>query len=202
MALNNTQLVDPVSIDDNLCNVSATALTVWKKSLMFNCDGFTVFDASGNLVFRVDNYNRYNPEHQVVLMDAAGMPLITMQRRKRLGLQNEWKGFWGEFLNSQKPLFTMRKPVSLLPTSTLAEVYLRFWNKEMKSKLHIEECYARHSFTVHDSIGDIVAEVKPKHVRSGVTLGEHVFDLIVRPGYDNAFVMALIIVLDQLMPSN
>eukprot|EP00253_Pinus_taeda_P025479 PITA_25479 len=195
MAVNNTQLLGPVSIDDNLCNVSGTALTVWKKSLIFNCYGFTVFDASGNLVFRVDNYNRYNPEHQVVLMDAAGMPLITMQRRKRLGLQNEWRGFRGEFLNSQKPLFTMRKPVSLFPNRTLAEVYLGFWNKDMKSKLHIEGCYARRSFTVQDSIGDIVAEV-----RSGVTLGEHVFDLIVRAGYDNAFVMALIIVLDQLMP--
>ncbi|MFS7990083.1 putative tubby-like protein [Helianthus anomalus] len=31
-------------------------LTVWKKSLIFSCDGFTVYNSNGNLAFRVDNY--------------------------------------------------------------------------------------------------------------------------------------------------
>ena len=108
----------------------------------------------------------------MVLMDVAGLALLTLQRRKvckyiyvsmfstfplrflqrtiislcngllksikiyllyvnlqqRLGLHNEWKGFLGELLKSQKPLY-------------------------------IEGCYANRSFTVHDSFGDVVAEV-------------------------------------------
>ncbi|KAJ1294605.1 hypothetical protein BS78_01G157800 [Paspalum vaginatum] len=35
----------------------AVALTVWRKSLLFNCNGFTVFDASSDLGFRVDCYD-------------------------------------------------------------------------------------------------------------------------------------------------
>lgn len=55
-------------------------LTVWKKSLLFNCTGFTVFDTKGNLVFRVDNYVAGN-KGEIVLMDAAGKPLLTIRRK-------------------------------------------------------------------------------------------------------------------------
>ncbi|RWR79110.1 protein LURP-one-related 8 [Cinnamomum micranthum f. kanehirae] len=55
-------------------------LTVWKKSLLFNCTGFTVFDAKGNLVYRVDNYVAGN-KGEIVLMDAAGKPLLTIRRK-------------------------------------------------------------------------------------------------------------------------
>lgn len=58
----------------------AEVLTVWRKSLLLNCNGFTVFDASGNLVFRVDNYAAGN-RAEVVLMDASGKPLLTLRRK-------------------------------------------------------------------------------------------------------------------------
>ena len=59
---------------------SPVVLTVWKKSLLFNCDGFTVFDTKGNLVFRVDNYAAGN-KAEVVLMDSSGHSLITIRRK-------------------------------------------------------------------------------------------------------------------------
>lgn len=59
---------------------SAVVLTVWTKSLLFNCNGFTVYDAKGNLVFRVDNYIAGN-KGEIVLMDASGKPLLTIRRK-------------------------------------------------------------------------------------------------------------------------
>lgn len=58
----------------------AAALTVWRKSLLFGCRGFTVFDAKGNLVFRVDVYGS-GATGALVLMDAAGKPLLTVRRK-------------------------------------------------------------------------------------------------------------------------
>lgn len=58
-----------------------TVLTVWKKSLLFNCDGFTVFDDKGNLVFRVDNYYDSSNRAEIVLMDASGNSLFTIRRK-------------------------------------------------------------------------------------------------------------------------
>ena len=60
----------------NLC----TTLTVWRKSLVINCKGFTVIDSHGNLVYRVDNYIVHPDE--VILMDASGNSLLTMRRRR------------------------------------------------------------------------------------------------------------------------
>lgn len=57
----------------------STMLTVWKKSLLFNCDGFTVFDAQGNLVYRVDNYR--SSSDAVILMDGSGNSLLTIRRK-------------------------------------------------------------------------------------------------------------------------
>ena len=57
-----------------------TSLTVWRKSLVLSCNGFTVIDCKGNLVFRVDNYAG-RPE-EVILMDGSGKPILTICRRK------------------------------------------------------------------------------------------------------------------------
>jgi len=186
-------------IDDKLSKASATTLTVWKKSLVFSCNGFTVFNSSGNLVFRVDSYPS-DPKGEVLLMDAAGRALLTM-RRKRLSLQNEWQGFPGEFRDAQNPLFVVRRASLRISSKNTAEVYVRSSAKSKKPSYRVEGCYAERSFTLLNSFNEVVAEVKPKQVRSDIRLGGDVFNLTVRPGYNQAFVMGLIIVLDEIMPS-
>lgn len=199
------KLTRRVVIDEKLyCKDSLTVLTVWKKSLLFSCSGFTVFDPNGNIVFRVDNYCS-DSKNEVVLMNAAGIAILTM-RRKKLSLRNEWQGFLGEFQAAQKPLFAVRRRRTILFPSkrkTLAKVYL---GSSDRSKLHceylrIEGCYAKRSFTSLTTFGYVVAEVKPKQVKPDISLGGDVFNLIIRPGYDQAFVMGLIIGLDKMMGS-
>lgn len=63
---------------------SLNELTVWKRSSMTfqGTDGFTVFDRSGRLAFRVDNYSRtrsFGEGGGLVLMDGAGNALLTLR---------------------------------------------------------------------------------------------------------------------------
>ncbi|KAL3529442.1 hypothetical protein ACH5RR_008764 [Cinchona calisaya] len=74
----SVDLPKPLATDDG--NSGSVVLTVWKKSMLFNCDGFTVFDANGNLVFRVDNYMS-DGKGDIVLMDASGKSLLTIRRK-------------------------------------------------------------------------------------------------------------------------
>lgn len=74
----NTTAASVTSSPDGKGN--AAILTVWKKSLLFSCNGFTVFDSKGDLLFRVDNYMASN-KGEIVLMDAAGKPLYTIRRK-------------------------------------------------------------------------------------------------------------------------
>lgn len=59
---------------------ACTSLTVWRKSLLLSCNGFTVIDSKGNLIYRVDNYTGHPQE--IVLMDGSGKSVLTLHRRK------------------------------------------------------------------------------------------------------------------------
>jgi hypothetical protein len=57
----------------------AVSLMVWRRSLLFNGKGFTVFDCKGNLIYRVETYAG-GSSREVVLMDADGHGLLTIRR--------------------------------------------------------------------------------------------------------------------------
>ncbi|KAL3753243.1 hypothetical protein ACJRO7_000611 [Eucalyptus globulus] len=194
-------------------------LTVWKKSLLLNCNGFTVFDCKGNLVFRVDNYLAGN-KGEVVLMDAAGKPLLTV-RRKRLSLSDNWQVFDGEA--AANPRFTARKNANLLNNKGLAQVSngaaagggsgsgssspssapsspSSSWSPRSGGRnvaYEIEGSYAQRRCTVYDATRRVVAEIRQKEA-----VGSDVFRLVVQPGMDTAVAMALVILLDQMFGSS
>ncbi|XP_062119576.1 protein LURP-one-related 17-like [Humulus lupulus] len=113
---------------------ACTSLTVWRKSLLMSCNGFTVIDSNGNLIYRVDNYMGFRPE-EITLMDGSGKSILTlMHRRTKLGLVDSWLVYEGERLDhnkkivrrskslssssststSKKPIFYVRKNINLL----------------------------------------------------------------------------------------
>ncbi|GLJ37056.1 hypothetical protein SUGI_0750810 [Cryptomeria japonica] len=188
------RLLEDVVIEEKFRSKSVTALTVWKRSLVFNCNGFSVFDSIGNLAFRVDNYDS-GYKSEVVLMDAAGNSLLTM-RRKRLSMYSEWHAFLKDKSDGQKPLFIVRRSF-LLPTKTLAQIYVGSVSEKKHPDYQIEGSFANRSCTVYNSSRNIVAEMKRKQVSSEITLGGDVFSVIVQPGYDQTFVMGLVAILDQ-----
>ncbi|XP_068668292.1 protein LURP-one-related 8-like [Aristolochia californica] len=177
-------------------------LTVWRKSLLFNCSGFTVFDQKGNLVFRVDNYAAGN-KGEVFLMDAAGKSLLTI-RRKKLSLGDHWLVFAGE--ESVNPLFSVKKPVNFLNSNTLAQVTLgggsgRRRSGSRKLAYAIEGSYSQRSCMVYDDKRQPMAEIRRKEAIGGMTFGLDVFRLVVQPGLDAVVAMALVILLEQMFGS-
>ncbi|CAN6327830.1 unnamed protein product [Urochloa humidicola] len=177
-------------------------LTVWRKSLLFNCRGFTVFDASGNLVYRVDSYAS-DSRAEVVLMDAAGRAVLTVRRRKVIGLgADQWLVYPGEETRrGLPPLYAVKRA---------AAQYMRGGGG--KSMAHVAPCaggkrggagggggyevegsYLRRSCTVYDERRRAVAEVRPKEA-----VGSDVFRLVVQPGTEVALAMAVVLALDQM----
>nr|DAD26724.1 TPA_asm: hypothetical protein HUJ06_028192 [Nelumbo nucifera] len=53
--------------------VCVDPLTVWRKTLLFSCNGFTVIGSDRLLDFRIDNYMDSNRE-QILLMNGSGNP--------------------------------------------------------------------------------------------------------------------------------
>ncbi|KAF6172677.1 hypothetical protein GIB67_042000 [Kingdonia uniflora] len=167
-------------------------LTVWRKSLLFNCNGFTVFDAKGNLYFRVDNYVAGH-KGEIILMDGGGRSLLTL-RRKRLGLGDTWVVFDGE--TTVNPRYLIRKNISLLKSKTLAQV-LRCGHVVYE----IEGSYQQRCCAVVDEKKRRVAEIKRKEAVAGASFGVDVFRLIVQPDLDPTVAMTIVISLEQMFGS-
>ncbi|KAH7841163.1 hypothetical protein Vadar_026456 [Vaccinium darrowii] len=176
------------------------SLTVWRKSLVLKCNGFTVIDSNGNLIFRVDNYPG-RPE-EVVLMDGSGKPLLTICRRNKFRvLVDNWLVYEGEMndSSSKKPICCARKHLTILQPSAnvLAHVYYRPSDK--RYAYVIEGSYVNRSCWVLDESRRVVAEIKKKEsVNGDVSFGAEVFLLIVRPGFSHNFAMVIVLLLDQM----
>ncbi|CAL9123240.1 unnamed protein product [Musa textilis] len=175
----------------------AAALTVWRKSLLFHGDGFTVFDAKGNLVFRVDNYAS-GSKGEIVLMEADGKPLLTI-RRKKLSLGDHWLIYQGEEVAN--PRFAVKKHVNLI--SSRSVVHVTRFSSRAKSCLayEVEGSYSRRCCAVYDDGRRQLAQIKRKEPVGGVAFGADVFRLIVEPGFDATLAMAIVILLDQMFGS-
>ncbi|XP_072975914.1 protein LURP-one-related 8-like [Typha angustifolia] len=174
---------------------AAVVLTVWRKSLLFNGNGFAVFDAKGNLVFRVDNYASEN-KGEIVLMDATGNPLLTI-RRKRLSLADQWLIYDGE--ETTNPIFSIKKSLNFLHSKSLAHVTPPA--AASSSSYEVEGSYSRRSCAVLDGSRRQLAAVKRKEAIGGVAFGVDVFRLVVEPGFDAAVAMAIVILLEQMFGS-
>ncbi|XP_043696464.1 protein LURP-one-related 8-like isoform X1 [Telopea speciosissima] len=198
--------------------ISCTSLTVWRKSLLFTCDGFTVIDSTGNLIYRVDNY-RGDRTDNIILMDAYGKPLFTLRRKKRRFV-DKWLIFEGEAedgkeMSSKKPMYWVRKHVNLKlqrnnhqnhQDVVVAQVFDTTPPPEKEKEkgnpiFVIQGSYERRSCQVVDGLSrtEVVAEIKRKDASiKGISFGLDVFLLIVRSGLDPAFAMSLVLLLDQM----
>ncbi|CAN6330341.1 unnamed protein product [Urochloa humidicola] len=169
-------------------------LTVWRKSLLFNCDGFTVFDATGNLAFRVDCYGASGRRRaEVVLMDVAGKPLLTLRRKWLSSLLAEhWVIYDGDAAEpaKSKPLLSVRRNVSFRSSGkTLAHVT----SLTSSASFVVEGSYGQRACAVRDARGDAVAEVRRKE-----SVGDDVFRLVADQRLGAPLAMGLVIALDEM----
>ncbi|KAK6153746.1 hypothetical protein DH2020_013385 [Rehmannia glutinosa] len=170
-----------------------THLTVRKTSLFFVGDGFAAYDSNGRLVFRVDSYGPDSRDStKLVLMDAIGRCILTV-RRKRPSLHQRWDGFAGE-RTVKKPLFNVRRSSIIGQSSMVVEVY-----RNPGEEYQIEGSFGCRKCTIFNAKREVVAEIRRKvDAYSNVVLGKDVFQLSLKPGFDGAFAMGLVLILDQI----
>ncbi|KAG8388272.1 hypothetical protein BUALT_Bualt02G0108400 [Buddleja alternifolia] len=172
-----------------------THLTVLKTSLFFPGDGFTAYDSKGVRAFRVDSYGPDSGDAgELVLVDASGRCILTV-RRKRPSLHQRWEGFAGE-RSGQKPLFSVRRSsmIGRSGSGMTVEVY-----SNPRAEYQIEGSFGCRKCTILNAEKEVVAEISRKVVSfTNVMLEKDVFVLSVKAGFDGAFAMGLVLVLDQI----
>lgn len=104
--------------------------------------------------------------------------------------------------SSESPIFCLRKHASILQSNNnnvQAYVYRGGSSDHKRYAFTIEGCYAQRMCKVLDETKEVVAEIKRKEAYSkDVSFGIDIFQLIVHPGFDAGFAMALLLLLDQM----
>ncbi|KAJ4839224.1 hypothetical protein Tsubulata_007754 [Turnera subulata] len=191
-------------VDDKFCFQEETNLTVRKTSVFYPGDGFIVYDPKGEVIFRYDCYGPDSqPIDELVLMDATGKCLLTLLRKKP-SLHQRWEGFVGEKTQDNKePAFSVCRSSIIGRSALLVEVY-----GDPGEEYQIKGSYTQRCCTIYNtsdtevdsaSSREPVAEIKRKTDPSThVLLGKDVFWLCLKPRFDGAFAMGLVLILDQM----
>ncbi|XP_077219397.1 protein LURP-one-related 8-like [Tasmannia lanceolata] len=182
---------------------SPVCLTVWRKSLLFNGNGYTVYDDSnGRMVFRVENY-ACNWREETYLMDSAGNVLITIQRcRKKLSILESWEAYRGDRdvsgpFGQQKPLFRATKALG----APSCKIFVTVTDKDEPLNYQMNWSRQKGWSKIFQTTSATlpIAEVNRKcGVMPQTLLGKDVVTLRVQPGVDQAMVMAMLMINDAM----
>uniref|UniRef100_A0A0E0AP51 Uncharacterized protein n=1 Tax=Oryza glumipatula TaxID=40148 RepID=A0A0E0AP51_9ORYZ len=193
--------------------------TLWMKSLVLNGRGCTVYDSTGGIVYRVDNYGSSCSDN-VYLMDLRGKIVLNILKKKLAF--GKWEGYKWSSGERQRDAaagagaggawFTVTRPCSSIlfqrrrrPSSTCE---FRSGGgggddggRAMRYKMDDcsgggggggkQQAWCR---IVDGATGAVVAEVKGKTTAGGVALGDDVLTLTVEPNVDHALIMGMVLV--------
>ncbi|KHN01328.1 Protein LURP-one-related 12 [Glycine soja] len=126
--------------------------------------------------------------------------LLFLFNCQKPSLHQRWEGFKGERTEGHKPIFSVKRSsiIGRSRTSVAVEVY-----DSPGVEYLIEGCFPQRCCKVFNAAKELVAEIRRKvDPTTSVMLGKEVFWLCVKPGFDAAFAMGLVLVLDQINGEN
>ncbi|KAI3421520.1 uncharacterized protein J3R85_012215 [Psidium guajava] len=169
------------------------AFTVWMKSLVMQGYGCTVFNQKGEIVYRMDNYEKKG-SRKVFLMDLRGKVIFTIIQRK-LRVFGRWEGYKcaGSEANDGKLWFRVKKGCPIFKKRSSCQVSVHC-DKAQVRFFNIESTAGQLEFSILNRTGGLIAEGKRKQSSSGVYLGDDVLTLAVEPEVDHSLVVALVAV--------
>ncbi|KAG6760042.1 hypothetical protein POTOM_036541 [Populus tomentosa] len=187
--------VPPVSVvGESYCAPYPLELIVKKKIKKLSNAQFDVFDLSGNLLLQVDG-GVWNFQLKRVLRDPAGFPILTI-RGKVLTLWHKWKAHAGESTDDSNVLFTVKQSHPLQIKKAI-NVFLTANSKKKEPDFHISGSYTSLSFKVYQG-RRLIAEVKHNFTLESFCKGKERYKVKVYPEVDYAFVVALLVILDEI----
>ncbi|CAL5192424.1 unnamed protein product [Lathyrus oleraceus] len=178
------------------CAPYAIDLTIVRKVMTISDGNFAVTDVNGNMVFNVKG-SLVTLRDRRVLLDAAGNPITTL-RRKIVTMHDRWEAFRGESTEAKDLIFTLKRS-SLIQFKTKLHVFLAGNTKEDVCDFKVKGSWLERSCMIYaGESNNIVAQMHKKHTVESVLIGKDQFMVTVYPNVDYAFIVALIVILDEI----
>ncbi|MBA0869103.1 hypothetical protein Goshw_023177 [Gossypium schwendimanii] len=185
------------------CSSSQVVLAVRRRPHVVNGGGFVVTDCSQMVVFRVDGCGVLGTKGELVLRDGNGDALLLIRRKggmvEALSMHKKWKGYSFDYEGSQKLVFTLKEPArSCLSNNNAIRISTEPKSSSKQCEYEINGYFPDRKCSIIDSTGNLVAQVGVKKEVEELMASKDVYQVVVKPGIDQAFVFGVIAVLDYI----
>lgn len=182
-------------VNARFCAPEATAFAV-AKTISSTGRDFTVTDAAGAAVMQVEA-EVFAFLKKSLLLDAARRPVLAMQDSPVLG-GARWEVFRGDSTSRRNPLFTVVKPSSF-QIRTKIYIFLAGNASEEAPDFVIRGSYHDGACTVSPGNSDAaIAQITRRNTAQLLGFGRNIYTARINPGIDQAFVIALTVILDEM----
>ncbi|KAM7532060.1 hypothetical protein LguiB_035470 [Lonicera macranthoides] len=187
-------------VGPHFCSPHPVDLVITRKVLTITDGNFVVTDVNGNFMFKVKG-SLLTLHGRRVILDAAGNPIVAL-RRKILSAHNRWQVFRGESSEPRDLIFTA-KTSSMIQLKTELDVFLAHNKAQEVFDFKVKGSWLERSCIVYAGESySIVAQMHKKMSAESVLLGKDKFMVTVYPNIDYAFIVALIVILDEINSSD
>ncbi|KAK2981795.1 hypothetical protein RJ640_010312 [Escallonia rubra] len=186
--------VHPVSfvIGPQFCASYPVDLVIVEKPFTVTEGNFHVTDVEGNLVFKVKGRSFFLAFHdRRLLIDAAGNRVVTL-RNKILTAHSRWEVFKGDSTYAKDLLFSVRTP-HVIQMSTKLDVFLANNSTEEVCDFKVEGSGTEKSCVVKAGESSTIIA----YMQKIETLGKDKFTVSVHPNVDYAFIVTLILKVEE-----
>ncbi|MCL7041156.1 hypothetical protein MKW94_023643 [Papaver nudicaule] len=194
---NNQALPDNpvVMIFPQYCNPYPVDLYIARKvNKVTQGKNFGVFDINGNNIFKVQS-KRFSSH--VILVTASGFPLMSL-KPMRFSLHQRWKVYKGNSSDSKDLLFSVQKS-KYLQFNTHLDVFLASNTAECTCDFKIKQDSSRKSCIFYRGNSDnSIAEMHKNKAIEDKLRGKDTFSLAVSANVNDAFVIGMLGVLDEI----
>ncbi|XP_030466011.1 protein LURP-one-related 15-like [Syzygium oleosum] len=180
------------------CCPNPVDVAIVRKVMTLSDGNPVVTDNNGNLIFKVKGA-LLTLHDRKVLSDASGQPILTF-RKKIITAHSRWQAFRGESSDMRDLVFTA-KTSSVIRLKTQLDVFLANNRNEDVSDFKVKCSWFDRSCVIYaGGSSNIVAQMHKKTSIQSLLLGKDKFMVTIYPNIDYAFIVALIVILEEIKP--
>ncbi|BFI26723.1 hypothetical protein MPTK2_2g90010P [Marchantia polymorpha subsp. ruderalis] len=172
----------PAIVGPQYCFPEQVHLTVASHILQFNNGNFVITDDNGNTLFKLDD-KRIHLRDRTVLRDASDSPVLSFRKK------------------SGDDLFTLKDKHMIDHHEQTYEIQLQ---ADYGPTFEVKGDFARRNYQIIFQGTEVVAEVTKKHhfLATALTFGKNKYNVVVNPNVDQAFVAAIVTIMDAIYEDN
>ncbi|KAK6118220.1 hypothetical protein DH2020_048006 [Rehmannia glutinosa] len=183
-------------ISPTFCAGYPIDLTIVRKMMTWSEGNFAVTDVNGNIMLKIKG-KFFSFHDRRILLDAAGNPIVTFQQ-KMLSARRRWQVFRGESTDEKDLIFSVRKSTFFM-LKTKLDVFMASNTTEEVCDFRIEGSWFERTCVIYaGNSNNIIAQMHRNYSVTSILIGKDSFAVTVYPNVDYAFVVALIVLLEEI----